>query len=88
MPENDKTFYAAIEKWGQESQINQAIEECAELILILRHLARGKANIRQVATEIADVEIMCGQLRLIFGSWIIDEEKEFKINRLVKKLEK
>lgn len=55
----------AIDKWGLWEQVRQAQEECTELALALRHWERGKVGTGAVATEIADVEIMLEQLRLM-----------------------
>lgn len=65
----DKTIYEkAIEKWGVESQLNMAKEECAELIVALCKVSRTNngCTAHEVASEIADVEIMIEQLEYIF----------------------
>jgi len=50
-----------------ERQRVQAIEECAELIVALKHEDRGKVSEDDVREEIADV-LMCGlQLVLMYG---------------------
>lgn len=81
-------YKQAIEKWGYESQINMMIEECAELIVALRHLDRGKATELDVCSEIADVEILCNQMRVIFGNEKVDSQKEIKLERVKKRLNK
>jgi hypothetical protein len=81
-PDNKKTvFQRAIELWGEEAQIKMAIEECAELIVKLAKLGRFKngSQIHEVAEEIADVEIMMSQLRLIFGNGCVDGAKSDKL---------
>lgn len=75
-------YQQAVNKWGTRPQIDQAIEECAELILALRHYDRNKASIADVVSEIADVEIMCAQLRCIFGAFFVDVAKKQKLSRL------
>lgn len=75
-------YQQAIDKWGVPAQVNQAIEECSELILVLRHYDRGKATLEDVASEIADVEIMCAQLRCVFGQFFVDNAKMGKLKRL------
>lgn len=75
----------AIETYGRESQIDVAIEEMAELTQALLHNRRGRES--NVAEELADVEIMCKQLELIFGCQ--NEVKFFinkKLNRLCERL--
>lgn len=84
---------AAVKRWGKQSQIEMAIEECAELIKALQKLKRaGEENpnefflIKDVCGEIADVEIMMQQLKMIFPIQIIEDIKGEKIERLEKRL--
>ena len=45
-------------------------------------------NSRNIVEEIADVEIMLEQLKLIFNCFgLVEREKEYKINRLAERLE-
>jgi len=76
----------AIKTYGAESQVNMAIEECAELINALEKYRRGRIGGLEVITEIADVQIMCAQLEIIFGSAEI--ERDFKIRRLWDRMKK
>lgn len=76
----------AIKTYGVESQVNMAIEECAELINALEKYRRGRIGGLAVITEIADVQIMCAQLEIIFGSAEI--ERDFKIRRLWDRMKK
>lgn len=84
-----ETCQRAIDKWGKQFQINMAIEECSELItkLIKRKRSVNGATDEEICDEIADVEIMMGQLRLIFDSSLIDKRKKYKINRLLRLLD-
>ena len=54
---------AAIEKYGEKAQEEVAIEEMSELIQAITHKHRGREH--NIAEEIADVEIMLRQLKLI-----------------------
>jgi hypothetical protein len=54
---------SAIEKYGEEKQERKAIEEMSELILAISHKHFGREH--NIAEEIADVEIMLKQLKLI-----------------------
>ena len=56
----------AIDAWGEVAQIIQTIEELSELIPALTHYLRGEDNIGQIIDELADVEIMCMSLRVVF----------------------
>lgn len=54
---------AAIECFGEQAQEKVAMEECAELIQAIIHKHRGREH--NIAEEIADVEIMLEQLKII-----------------------
>ncbi len=55
----------AIAFYGVEAQENVAVEECAELIEAILHKHRGRKH--NIPEEIADVEIMLEQLKIING---------------------
>jgi len=75
-------YEQAIKKWGIDSQIDMAIEECAELIVELQHARRKRSSVTKICGEIADVEIMCSQMRVIFDSTKVDNIKALKLERL------
>lgn len=52
----------AVDTYGKESQINQALEEMGELITAINHFRRGRSSYTEVLSEIADVIIICEQL--------------------------
>ena len=54
---------AAIRTFGEKAQEDVAIEECSELIQAISHKHRGREH--NIAEEIADVEIMLEQLKII-----------------------
>ncbi len=63
-------YTEAIALWGRGSQINMAEEELIELLLELKRLIRNRNDgFTSLAEEIADVEIMCQQLRVMFSFW-------------------
>ena len=72
----------ALKRFGPDQQIDMAIEECAELIVALKHHKRGRATVKDVAGEIADVWIMVEQLRKHFGTCLVDAAKAAKLTRL------
>lgn len=76
----------AVDKFGPESQIDMAIEECAELINALCKLRRERVGPIDVVTEIADVQIMCEQLAYMFGEKTVADERKRKIERLRKRI--
>ena len=75
----------AIEKWGSNSQMDMVIEECAELIKAINKFRRKPTsdNLQELCGEVADVEIMCEQGRLLLNkNGLIDSIKEEKLERL------
>jgi len=86
---NPKEIYEkALKQWGKPMQVVMAIEEMSELTKELTKNLRGKENIIQVCEEIADVEIMLEQLKVIFDTvqWkdgkTVELAKETKLKRL------
>ena len=75
-------YKKALEKWGFENQRDKAIEEMSELTKAFikeRQYPSVKKTI-DVVQEIADVEILMGQMRLIYGSVNIDMAKAQKLS--------
>ena len=66
MTEADHVLRRAVLHFGAESRTIKAAEECTELSLALLHAVDGRANMDNICEEIADVEIMLAQLRLIY----------------------
>lgn len=78
-----ETIYrASLEKWGVEGQYDQAVEECAELITVLKHFRRGKADAAAVINELADVTLMVGQLSYMFGEAEVQQAMVAKLEKL------
>lgn len=85
----DKILQAAIDTFGLDSQLDLAIEECSELITAISHWKRDRVKDEAILEEIADVEIMCKQLRMMLDyPWndeedsVVDRFKNEKIERL------
>lgn len=84
MTENE-IFTAAIKAFGERAQEEVAIEECSELIQAISHKHRGREH--NIAEEIADVEIMLEQLKIINRCYNeVEEIKKAKIERLYNKV--
>ena len=81
----------AIQHFGETAQIDMAVEEMAELTKALCKVKRATpgatttAAVSNVIEEIADVQIMLDQLRLIFAR-STDEVEEDKLRRLLGRL--
>lgn len=67
----------SVAHYGQDNQLNVAIEEMSELIKEICKHKRGSQNRDAIIEETADVIIMIGNLRQIFN--MTDEE----INRVI-----
>lgn len=77
---------AAVDHYGSDRQIDKAIEEMSELtkaLLKLRYDA-NEQTVENVFEEMADVEIMLDQLKLIIGDKAI--YRCDKVYRLTEKL--
>ena len=85
--ENNPVLSDAIEKWGELSQLEMCIEECAELIIAIRHLNRERVGNYKVAEEVADVIIMALQVREIVGYELVDCWIQNKMDRLKRRTE-
>ena len=81
----------AITTYGAPAQMDMAVEEMAELTKALCKVKRATpgaattAAIANVIEEIADVQIMLDQLRLIFAR-STDEVEEDKLRRLLARI--
>lgn len=82
----------AITAYGAPAQMDMAVEEMAELTKALCKVKRvscaaeAKAVLENVVEEMADVQIMLDQLRIIFGHSTAEAE-EYKLERLKKRLD-
>ena len=77
----------AIATYGPDMQHNVAIEEMSELIKELCKNKRNERNTHKIAEEIADVEIMLEQLKMIHDiEPLVEVIKKKKIQRLDKRI--
>lgn len=90
---NRKILQKAIDTYGTKAQMMQCIEEMAELIQAINKYFRASTQFKwaeaydSVVEEIADVQIMLEQMRLLFGDEAVDEQITAKLDRLEKRLE-
>lgn len=93
----EELYQKAIEKWGVKAQIEMLNEESIELALAVRKFLRNNkipeyefTNATNLIEEMADVEIMMEQLCYIYPSFKnqIQEVKDFKLQRLEKRINK
>lgn len=81
------TLGQAVDTWGEDVQIDIALEELGELVTALSRLRRHRVTEADVAEEIADVQIMLDQMQIVFDEPDVDAEIERKINRLRDRLD-
>jgi len=89
MKSKKKIYEKAVEHWGIEAQVKVATEECAELIVALCKINRtvNGSSIVDVLEEIADVEIMLEQLKVIYDhDNLVPELKKKKLKRVKDRL--
>lgn len=80
---NEYIYEQALNKWGFDSQILLTIEELAELQVELAKLLNGRIPATNIITEMADVEIMLEQLKVMYGfRQAVENEKQRKLMRL------
>lgn len=82
--DREKLYREAILTYGQSAQMIVAMEECSELIQAISKKLRGRET--NVEEEVADVEIMLEQMRLMSDSSLVDKIKEEKLQRLEQRL--
>ena len=75
-------YEQAVKHYGKLNQIVKAMEECGELIRALARWAEGEPVIGNVCEEIADVEIMLEQVKIILG----DKYEEYLTLKKAEKL--
>ena len=75
-------FQLAVELWRND-QIIQTFEELGELIDVLAKMNRGRASIKDLASEVVDVGIMLDQLKIMFDIEVECEQiRIHKLNKL------
>ena len=84
-------YKKAIKLWGIDSQMMMVVEEASELIKAICKLRRTGVTaetVNGIAEEIADMEIMLEQLKIMFYlSEGVNEWKNYKIGRLSQMIE-
>lgn len=80
---SEDIYKSAIDKFGENAQIRMCFEEMSELQKELCKYLRQKGNYEHTCEELADVEIMLEQLKLMFNCQNkVQQYKEQKLHRL------
>lgn len=84
MEKNDRLnlYKEAIEKWGEEAQVNMLNEELGELITAVAQFKRGRTSHHDVMTELADVFIMVEQIASMMSYDDFEKELDRKLIKL------
>lgn len=78
-----------VEHYGTENQLGKAEEELDELIEQVVLAKENMASLEEIIDEIADVEVMINQLKIIFDCFgEVEERIDFKIKRQLKRMKK
>lgn len=89
MTDKNKEIRHIAEHYGIENQLEKSLEEINELKEEIENFQQFKTNyvIYRMLEEIADVEIMLEQLKLLLKSGQeVEEIKEYKIARQLKRI--
>lgn len=90
---DERIMHQAIETYGVQAQCDVAIEEMAELtkaIVKIRRVAddyeKTQAALENLLEEIADVDIMIEQMKIMWGPKPVEEYRRKKLERLDRRL--
>lgn len=93
VPNDERIMQQAIETYGVQAQCDVAIEEMAELtkaIVKIRRVAddygKTQAALDNLLEEIADVDIMIDQMKIMWGPKQVEEYRRKKLERLNRRL--
>lgn len=79
-PDMNVVLKRALDTWGAEAQTRMVFEEMAELQKELCKWLRGLGDREHIAEEIADVEIMLDQMKILHNC--ADECKSWRLRKL------
>jgi hypothetical protein len=72
-----------IKRYGTDTQIDQSIEEMAELTVALSHSRKGRADRQRILEEMVDVTIMLAQLKYIFDENEFDDMLQNRVAKIM-----
>lgn len=81
-------YQRAVHTYGETSRLILSIEEMSELTKELSKHIRGRNNMSAICEEMADVEIMLEQLKIVFNNRAaVDYHKAHKLQRLADRMD-
>lgn len=84
----DDSYRRVIDHYGAAHQKRKAAEELTELAAELLKDLDGHGNPAHVIEELADVENVCAELRIIYDPGnLVDHWREVKMHRAVRRIE-
>lgn len=89
--EEKKIFQDALRVFGGRNQITVALEEMSELQKEFCKYLRNDSSFStdNIAEEMADVEIMLEQMKMIFRcDDAVEEQRQYKVQRLRERIDK
>ena len=89
--EERKAFLEALRVFGSQNQITVALEEMSELQKELCKYLRNDSSFSyaNIAEEMADVEIMLDQMKILFQrDSAVEEQRQYKVKRLRERIDK
>ena len=86
--DESEVLHRALDTYGSRAQIMMVFEEMSELHKELCKYLRGKYSPANIAEEIADVEIMLEQMKMLFCcANDVRNERRRKVERLKERLD-
>ena len=85
---NADVYCRAVNHYGEASRLILAVEEMSELTKELSKHIRGRNNMPAICEEMADVEIMLEQLKIVFNNRAaVDYHKAYKLQRFADRMD-
>lgn len=76
-------YQKTLKHWGKEAQLMMLFEEIGELQQAISKKSRGQGSILHIAEEVADVEIMLEQIKVLYCiDAKVEECRKDKLQRL------
>lgn len=81
LTDDERALYErTVNTWGESFELDMLVEECAEVILTVGHIRRGRKQREDLLEELADVSLMLESVVAV----VCNGEEEFNEFRAVK----